>query len=354
MNDKYKLDPKPLGTGGYAEVYGAEDQETGKRVAFKRLLQKYRDDKDPRSRMRREIEVQSEFTHPHIMPVLDHDDSFAWYTMPIAKKTLYDELTPINDDELLTPIHSSILGLLEAHKRNYLHRDISPRNILYVENHWVIADWGLVRRRGLTTLVTMPGQPLGTEGFNAPEMWTDAHSATEAADVYSLGRVIAWAITGQWPSPMDFKLNNSQSSWFNIVAMTTKNDLNERVSDMQEFLELVTRFSKGENLQLAIREEKFSRYYIKILLLMWNEGDIKGVTRDDIASISPGGYGNHSKLSLPPWDLVEGDKIRTLTQKGIQFVNKGISIPQYIVQLTHNKQWVAKEGTDYIYIDDIS
>lgn len=64
---------------------------------------------------------------------------------------------------------------------------------------WVIADWGLVTRRYATGSVplTRAGTPLGTEGFAAPEVMNEGHNATPAADVYSLGRVAAWYLTGQ-------------------------------------------------------------------------------------------------------------------------------------------------------------
>lgn len=50
-----------------------------------------------------------------------------------------------------------------------------------------------------TRRLTETGQGLGTRGFAAPETWSDAHAVDERADVYSLGRVVGWLLTGRWP-----------------------------------------------------------------------------------------------------------------------------------------------------------
>jgi hypothetical protein len=101
-------------------------------------------------------------------------------------------------------------GLEPAHELGYVHRDISPRNVLALPDstdpsgrRWVVADWGIVKRpAGDTThRYTRTGEGLGTAGFAAPETWHDAHRVGCEADVYSLGRVVAWLLTGKWPSP---------------------------------------------------------------------------------------------------------------------------------------------------------
>lgn len=234
----YRLEPRPLGTGGYAEVFKATHKETGDVVAFKRLKDVAR---DAQPRMRREIEVLG-LLDPHlpVMPVFDADPDHTWYVMPLAA----GDLVALRD-ELATPV--AIAGVLEcvcealraAHELGYIHRDITPHNILAIDapagRRWVLADWGLVRGpQGRTTnRWTKPGQMLGTEGFIAPELLRDAHEeASPSVDVFSLGRVLAWATTGEWPLAGETLVPSGP--FRQLVRAATHKDIDRRVS-IEEF-----------------------------------------------------------------------------------------------------------------------
>ena len=134
MNSRkdYALDPSPIGSGGYAEVFKATYKPTGERVAFKRLYLHLirRPQSDAIVRLKREIEVLSDCVYPNIMPILAYADNYTWYTMPIASSTLYDLQKSVDDDMLLGAVRNCIDGLSVAHKKPYIHRDITPKNIL--------------------------------------------------------------------------------------------------------------------------------------------------------------------------------------------------------------------------------
>jgi serine/threonine protein kinase len=193
----YQLDPAPIGRGGQAEVFRAIDRATGATLAVKRLL-------DPGSqeacaRMKREVQVQLHLDHARVMRIIRHAEDFSWYSMPLARRSLQSLSPPLPVDQIVEIVSAGLEALTAAHEHRYVHRDITPTNILDLGlsgPHWVIADWGLVRRHEQTTVTrTSPGE-FGTPGFAAPELWLDAHSADERADIYSLGRVVAWAATG--------------------------------------------------------------------------------------------------------------------------------------------------------------
>jgi len=237
--EKYALDPKPLGRGGQAEVYPARDKRNGDRVALKRLIEQ---NEESIARMKKEIEVQRSITHPNVMPIFDYSDHYCWYTMPIATKVLGKLQTPIDEESLFAIVKDCAQGLLASHSLGYIHRDLTPNNIFLLSDNrgerWVISDWGLVRQHGKTTVVrTLPSQEFGTAGFAAPELWTDAHSADCRADVYSLGRVVAWCLTGQWPIPNIPLIPDGV--WSKFVEITTNLQPDKRIQDMNAVIEYV-------------------------------------------------------------------------------------------------------------------
>jgi serine/threonine-protein kinase len=236
----YALEPKPLRHGGQAEIFLAKRKLTNEEVIFKRAHDKSR---ASLARMRREINVLRELGHPNAMSVLDHSPDYSWYTMPVADLVLADITPPLDDALLVELISDCVQGLAVAHECGWVHRDISPGNIMRVtlegQPRWVLADWGLVRRpRGMTTaLRTRPGVSFGTDGFAAPEMWDDAHTADARADIYGLGRVIAWATTGRWPVPNVPLVPAGR--WRGLVEATTQLEASDRPQHIEDLLPLL-------------------------------------------------------------------------------------------------------------------
>ena len=238
---KYRLEPKPLGRGGQAEVFRVQNRLTGDVVALKRRLGVSAVAVD---RLRREIDVQANLQHLNVMPVLDFDaDDFAWFTMPVAIESLGAVSLPLSVDDLRRVLVDAATGLQAAHAAGLVHRDVKPHNILRLDDghgdRWVVADWGLVRRpRGQTTAQhTRAGDPIGTDGYAPQESYTDGHEATAAWDVYSLGRVAAWGSTGATPAPnVDLA---APEPWRRLVRMLTDNEATRRPADMARVLELL-------------------------------------------------------------------------------------------------------------------
>jgi serine/threonine-protein kinase len=233
------VDKAPLGEGGFARVWKARRRADGQIVAFKEPLR----DPDAFARLRREIEVQQTLAHPNVMPILDVDPDLRWFTMPLALGNLEQLRPSLDEDDLAMIVHDIADALAVAHSHGLVHRDVTPRNILALSHttgrggrRWVIADWGLVRRpAGQTTnRLTRPHQGLGTEGFAAPETWRAGHEATAAADVYSLGQVVGWFLTGDDPvQNVQLLPSGKQARWRGFVRFCTEPDLDHRTSDMR-------------------------------------------------------------------------------------------------------------------------
>ncbi|MEV4062195.1 caspase, EACC1-associated type [Nonomuraea dietziae] len=261
-NAFYKLSRVPLGEGTFSQVFLAEHRTTGERVALKRA----RLNTNARSRIQREIAVQLMLApHPNIMPILDHDPGFRWYTMPAARGTLKQLREELNEDDLASII-ADLSGALEAaHQHDLVHRDISPMNILALSHEsgsglqWVIADWGLVRRPYGTNSprLTRTGAGAGTPGFDAPELMADAQNATAAADVYSLGRVAAWFLTRTLPISGQPLLPDGPSlHWRMFVKSCTENDLKNRLTNMPALRSALTTVFMLQEDPPAIRIER--------------------------------------------------------------------------------------------------
>ncbi|MBT2446196.1 serine/threonine protein kinase [Streptomyces sp. ISL-43] len=201
----YRIDDKPRESGGQADVFYAVHKATGEPVAFKK-----RKNPGPRAtrRWRRELDcARAMGSHPGAMPILDADALATWYVMPWAEATAEDRRAQLADPEELRAMVLSVASALAAsHEHGWVHRDITPANILLYDGRWRLADWGIARRpRGQTSAggpLTETGVVFGTEGYAAPELARDAHKeATPASDIYSLARVVAWILTGTRPQP---------------------------------------------------------------------------------------------------------------------------------------------------------
>lgn len=206
-NDRrdYACQPKPLGEGGFARAFAATHKPSGEQVVLKSLKRSVTEEAS--QRMRREVDVMRSLAgHPHVMPILAADPQNEWYVMPRADGSLKQLAGGLDTDEnRAKAVLAAADGLRAAHDKGVVHRDVTPGNILRLPcGTWVLADFGLVRRPpGQTTHPwTQHGVMLGTYGYVAPELRTDAHAAaTAASDVYSLARVLEFCLTGSDPQP---------------------------------------------------------------------------------------------------------------------------------------------------------
>jgi serine/threonine-protein kinase PpkA len=91
-------------------------------------------------------------------------------------------------------------GLAYMHANEVLHRDIAPKNVLFrvVPKTVALCDFGVSRHIGDETL-TVGGEHFGSLLYISPQQRADPHTVTEADDVYSLGQVFAYIMTGHEP-----------------------------------------------------------------------------------------------------------------------------------------------------------
>ncbi|WP_327586794.1 serine/threonine protein kinase [Nonomuraea sp. NBC_00507] len=237
---QYALEPRPIDTGGQAEVFRARHKPSGALVAFKRLRSP---NPNAVARMRREIEVARALgDNPHIMPVLDYSDRYEWFVMPLAQHTAATHRSDLAQPPALRDLVTAICEALRpAHAHGWIHRDLKPANLLNWDGVWTVGDWGLTRRpHGQTTNPdrTRVGAMLGTEGFAAPELSIDAHQAGPEADIYSIGQIIGWVLRGDWPQA-NTPLLPTDGPWRHVVWKATQFDSARRPATVDDLLDVI-------------------------------------------------------------------------------------------------------------------
>jgi serine/threonine protein kinase len=162
--------------------------------------------------------------------------------MPLADETARTCRSDLTEDAQLQELVAAICDALRiAHETGWIHRDLKPANLLRLNGIWNVADWGLTRRpRGQTTSPdrTRTGTPFGTDGWAAPELSSDAHAAGPQADIYSIGQIIGWAITGRAPKP-ESPLIPPDDPWRRVVRSATQPDPAHRPPTVHALLEII-------------------------------------------------------------------------------------------------------------------
>jgi serine/threonine-protein kinase len=183
------------------------------------------------------------------MPVLQQgtdDDGAHWYSMPEAEGSLARLIVASSSFGEREALCETLLlqvgrGLQAIHDSGHIHRDVKPANILALKDssfadgrRWVIADLGLVRRPVGESSHDLTGSAsvLGTLGYIAPELHGDPREASPASDIYGLGRVFAWVLTGSTPILTDPLLPSGD--WRAVVREFTNRDRDRRPQNIRD------------------------------------------------------------------------------------------------------------------------
>ena len=186
---------KRLGAGQFGEVWLVESKSTGIKKAMKVMLRAADDETGKREL--RSLDLIKNEQHPYLLRTEDFwvDDNKLYVLMELADCTLRNWLAEHNPElesreyqtgvpvgELLHVLREAAEVLDELHAKQVMHRDIKPDNILMVNRHAKVADFGLARSQdpAVATQSIMAGSP----AYMAPETWAGKFGA--ASDLYSL------------------------------------------------------------------------------------------------------------------------------------------------------------------------
>jgi eukaryotic-like serine/threonine-protein kinase len=202
FDGRYRIMRK-LGAGGMADVYLAEDQELGRRVAIKILNSRHGNDDQFIERFRREAKNAAALNHPNIVSIYDRGEAEDTYyiAMEFLDGRSLKELivgrgaAPIN---VAIEYARQILSALRfAHRHGIVHRDIKPHNVLVDgEGRVKVTDFGIARAG--TSQMTETGSIVGTAQYLSPEQ-ARGGEVDPRSDLYSLGVVLYELLTGKTP-----------------------------------------------------------------------------------------------------------------------------------------------------------
>src|SRR5881394_1887936 len=201
--DKRYVIRRRLGSGGMADVYLAEDQELGRRVALKLLNERHAGDEQFVERFRREAKNAAGLSHANIVSIYDRGRAEGTYYIAMEYldgRTLKELLvrngpTPI---PIAIDYARQILGALSfAHRNGIIHRDIKPHNIVVGgDGRLKVTDFGIARSGA--SQMTEAGSIVGTAQYLSPEQARGA-PVDPRSDLYSLGVVVYEMLTGKVP-----------------------------------------------------------------------------------------------------------------------------------------------------------
>ncbi len=260
-----------IARGGMGVVYRARQAGLSREVAVKMIASADLAGPDEVRRFRVEAEAAAKLDHPNIIPVLGigTEGGRPYFVMKLAEGgTLAQARVPMENRAAAEMMEKIARALQYAHERGVMHRDLKPANILLgSEGEPLVADFGLAKLAE-SGQHTMTGATLGTPGYMAPEQARgDTDRVTTASDVYGLGALLYFLLTGRAPftggSSMDVlrrleaeepdrprALNPEADRDLEVIALKCLEKAPEkRIASARELAEELGRWLRGESIQ---------------------------------------------------------------------------------------------------------
>src|SRR5437870_6049446 len=196
-----------IGRGGMGVIYRARQQHSRRIVALKRILAHQVNSHEMLVRFRREAEAVASLDHPNILPIYEvseSEEALPFFSMKYATGgSLRGAAATLRTEPraCVRQMAKVARAIAYAHGKGVLHRDLQPGNILLDGNgEPMVSDFGLAKWLDQNSDLTRTLETLGTPGYIAPEQTEcPADKLTCAADIYGLGAILFYLLTGRPP-----------------------------------------------------------------------------------------------------------------------------------------------------------
>ncbi|HCN57261.1 MAG TPA: serine/threonine protein kinase [Exiguobacterium sp.] len=259
-----------IGEGAFAIVSRYVDKD-GRKYAVKKLKRESKKNESDVKRFIREIELLSALKdEPNIVQLIDFNKEELWYIMPYAEQNLYTYISKnnqvLNIDNRINIFEVIIDGISIAHSRSILHRDITPNNILRINGEWYICDFGLGKDYSKYTQGGYSSvQGYGSYNYAAPEQVDRLKDATIQSDVYSLGKIFYFILTGKEPRDI------SDATTYKFVV---KGAASEKIEDRYETVSVLKKeLLKHKKLYTQINSANIDKITVREYLTKENSID---------------------------------------------------------------------------------
>jgi serine/threonine-protein kinase len=196
---------RQVGRGGMGVVYEAVEESLGRTVALKLVAPERAGEPGFRERFIAESRLAASIDHPNVLPVFKagEEEGLLYLAMRFVDGADLRSLAPFDPPRAARVVAQVGAALDAAHARRLVHRDVKPANVLIAAgDHAYLTDFGLVKALDETTGQTRTGNFVGTLDYVAPER-IRGEGDGPAADLYSLGCVLYYALTGTVPFPLE-------------------------------------------------------------------------------------------------------------------------------------------------------
>jgi eukaryotic-like serine/threonine-protein kinase len=275
FDGRYRILRK-LGSGGMANVYLAEDQELGRRVAIKILNDRHANDDQFVERFRREAKNAAGLSHPNIVSIYDRGEAEGTYYIAMefldgrSLKELIVSRGPAPVSVAIDYARQILAALRFAHRNGIVHRDIKPHNVLVdSEGRLKVTDFGIARAGA--SQMTEAGSIIGTAQYLSPEQAKGA-PVDQTSDLYSVGVVLYELLTGVVPftgdTPVEIAMKHLSATpdppsthraeipreLDKVVMRALAKDPHERYQTAEEFDADLARVARGASVSPATEE----------------------------------------------------------------------------------------------------